>query len=92
MEKRGHTIKILYDFPTNKCLEINYEQDKWVRVTPRTFRSFHGSKRINDEKYEGVIYYLDTNTIVPNDKLINGINILEGREKTYRKSINRRYI
>jgi hypothetical protein len=67
-EKTGNTIKLIYDFPTEKHLEVKLNE-KWYRVTPKTFRSWNGGRRINyytpteyTEEYKGPIYFWDTNT------------------------------
>jgi len=44
-EKRGHTVKLLYPFPTQKCLEIELN-GTWYRVTAGEFRCFGGKRRI----------------------------------------------
>lgn len=69
-EKRGNTAKLVYDFNTARCCEIEYKQDKWNRVTAREFRSFDGNRRILNvddpnnvfyEEYLGPVYLFDTN-------------------------------
>jgi hypothetical protein len=75
-EKRGNTRKLIYDFDTSKCLEVE-KNNKWYRVTADTFRSYGGKRRImrydqDDilyEDYVGVVYYNSTNIVVPNDEL-----------------------
>lgn len=44
-EKRGETVKLVYDFNTAGLLEI-FINEKWVRVTAKDFRSFDGPRRI----------------------------------------------
>jgi len=44
-EKRGNTGKLKYDFPTEGVLEVQINE-KWYRVTSRSFRSFEGLRRI----------------------------------------------
>jgi hypothetical protein len=67
-EKKGNTVKLIYDFPTQLCTEVF--MDGWVRVTCRSFRSFNGPRRIlkfnikNEpfyEDYNGPIYLFETN-------------------------------
>lgn len=43
-EKRGHTEKLVYEFPTHALLEVQIK-GKWYRVTSREFRSFDGHRR-----------------------------------------------
>jgi hypothetical protein len=70
-EKKGSTVKIIYDFPTEKDCQVWLSSGRWHRVTPRDFRSW-GSKRqivhyVNKEpvteEYKGPIYYWNTNII-----------------------------
>ena len=72
-EKTGNTGKLKYDFDDSKSCEINYKKDKWVRVSPREFRSFGGLRRILNiedpsnpfyESYNGPVYYFMTNKLV----------------------------
>lgn len=80
MKAKTYKIKIHYDFPTEKTLEVEYLPDKWARVTCDTFRSFYGKRKIQGEIYEGPIYYMDTNKIYrprKNDKICSII----GRNK-----------
>lgn len=58
--KRGETGKLKYDFDQSLHLEICIE-DKWYRSTAREFRSFDGLRRINNDSYEGPVYYFKTN-------------------------------
>jgi len=69
-EKRGNTVKLVYDFNTARCCEIEYRPGKWIRTTAREFRSFDGNRRIlnvNDpdnifyEEYLGPVYLFGTN-------------------------------
>ena len=82
-EKRGSTIKISYPFNTALCLEVNYREDKWARVTPDDFRSFGGKRRILNvenypnlfyEEYNGPVYLFGTNHKVSKKDLVQGIN------------------
>lgn len=75
-EKRGHTVKLEYDFDTARNLEIYFpNNDRWNRVTSRVFRSFNGKRKIQGENYEGPIYLYGTNKIIssndyPKDKIV----------------------
>ena len=46
-EKRGHTVKLEYNFNTVGVLEV-FIKDTWYRVTSRYFRSFDGPRRITE--------------------------------------------
>lgn len=56
-------IKQKYDFPTQLCLEISYDEIDWYRVTCDTFRAFKGPRRIQGEPYHGKVYYKGTNYV-----------------------------
>ena len=69
-EKRGQTVKLIYDFPTQLSTEVEYDEGKWIRVTCNRFRSFNGPRRIlhfNKEdkseyrEYNGPVYYFNSN-------------------------------
>jgi hypothetical protein len=69
-EKRGNTVKLVYDFNSARCCEIEYKPGKWIRTTVREFRSFDGNRRILNvddpnnvfyEQYNGPVYLFDTN-------------------------------
>lgn len=69
-EKRGNTVKLVYDFNEARCCEIEYVPGKWVRTTGRDFRSFDGNRRILNvddpnnpfyEDYLGPVYLFGTN-------------------------------
>jgi hypothetical protein len=71
-EKRGNLVKLVYDFNYGRCCEVNYNEDKWARVTAREFRSWNGKRRILNidnpnkpyyEEYVGPVYYYGTNSI-----------------------------
>ena len=52
-EKRGHIVKLDYDFNTAGVLEVSIN-NTWYRVTSRHFRSFDGPRRITQpEKQPG---------------------------------------
>jgi len=72
-EKRGQTVKLIYDFPTQLSTEIGYEDGFWARVTCNRFRSYNGLRRIlylNEEgkgeykDYNGPVYYFDSNIVL----------------------------
>lgn len=75
-EKKGNTVKIEYPFNDAGCLEIEYKPGKWVRVTPREFRSYSFPRRISQPKgkeyvtemYDGPVYYFGTNKKVDLEK------------------------
>ena len=53
---------LVYHFNTSAHLEVqNDSNGDWVRVTCLTFRSYAGNRRVNDQIYEGPIFYRDTN-------------------------------
>jgi hypothetical protein len=69
-EKKGKTIKLIYDFPTQLSTEV-FEHNVWNRVTCINFRSFNGSRRILKfykngdsyyEEYSGPVFLFETNT------------------------------
>jgi len=46
-EKKGNTVKLHYDFPSQRCCEVFVPTlDCWHRVTAREFRSWVGKRRI----------------------------------------------
>ena len=78
-------LKQQYDFPTELCLEVSFEKNKWCRVTCDTFRAFKGPRRIQGEAYNGNVYYKGTNYIfegrVQKPRVIE-ISELNGKSKT----------
>ena len=79
-EKRGEIEKIVYEFNTAGCLEINHPAVGWHRVTAKDFRSFDGERRITEPEYTrlgtvevpmvtreyfGPVYYWGTNKQIP---------------------------
>jgi hypothetical protein len=58
--------KLKYDFNTTSNLEIQIPSGTWCRVTSSDFRSSGHPRRINNEPYDGLIYYKDTNIVVEN--------------------------
>jgi hypothetical protein len=89
MEKKGYTEKIKYDFNTAQGLEVEVD-GVFYRTTANDFRSWGGRRRtlnVKDrtnpvyEEYFGPVYYLNTNKIVPHDKIVDKINYLDGYEK-----------
>lgn len=80
-EKRGHLVKMHYDFDTAAVLEVQIK-GKWHRVTSREFRSFDGPRRYTKperpqgkgeiynvpmitEEYHGPVFMWGTNNYVP---------------------------
>ena len=46
-EKKGNTVKLKYDFPSQRCCEVYVPNlEDWYRVTPKVFRSWCGQRRI----------------------------------------------
>ena len=67
----SRNIKLKYNFNTAGCLEVEYKPGAWSRVTPNSFRSWLGPRRIDFEPYDGPVYYEGTNfpyTPLKNDK------------------------
>jgi len=76
-EKKGQTVKLQYDFPTQLCCEVYVPNlEDWYRVTCKVFRSWCGQRRIlhldQDPKknvavkteykeYDGPTYLYDSN-------------------------------
>ena len=86
-EKRGNTVKLIYDFPTERSCEIEYSPGKWARTTARDFRSFGGNRRILNiddvnrpfyEEYDGPVYYTMTNHKVTHKMRENRIMSFDG--------------
>lgn len=79
-EKKGFTGKLVYDFNTAACLEVQLN-DNWYRVTGREFRSFNLPRRISEmigdeyitKNYEGPVYLFMTNTKVKEKDLKPGL-------------------
>ena len=79
-EKRGHLVKMEYDFDTAGVLEVWVPKlNGWYRVTSRDFRSFNGPRRITEPtkvehgnpwvdlrtyEYHGPVYQWGTNNVV----------------------------
>ena len=59
-EKKGNTVKLIYDFPTQLSTEV-FSSGEWVRVTCRHFRSFNGPRRIMKFNRQNESYYEDYN-------------------------------
>jgi hypothetical protein len=84
-EKKGSTVKLIYDFPTQNSTEVFLENIGWVRVTCREFRSYNAPRRViywnkNEQTikdYEGPLYLYMTNHIIhnPTEK---GIQYVDG--------------
>lgn len=87
-EKRGNTAKLVYNFDTSRCLEVE-KKGKWYRVTANTFRSYGGNRRIlNIEDdlytlYEGPTFYADTNILVPDEELQECVMFLDNTDYFY---------
>jgi hypothetical protein len=71
-EKKGKTVKLIYDFPTQLSTEV-FENDDWTRATCNRFRSFNGPRRImkfdskNEpfyENYKGPVFLFETNIVL----------------------------
>ena len=62
--KRGETGELVYNFDAALVCEVGLNGE-WYRVTPRQFRSWDGPRRINEEDYNGPLYYFKTN--IPTD-------------------------
>jgi len=69
VEKKGNTVKLFYDFPTQLSTEV-FDGGCWNRVTCRHFRSFNGPRRIMKfdkdnkayyEEYNGPVFFFETN-------------------------------
>ena len=46
-EKKGNTVKLKYDFPSQRCCEVYIPNlEDLYRVTPKVFRSWCGQRRI----------------------------------------------
>ena len=82
-EKKGFLVKLWYPFDTARCLEVNYKEDKWARVTPNEFRSYGGKRRtlnVDDTKnvfyedYDGPVFSFDTNFILAAEDIVAGMN------------------
>jgi len=84
-EKKGHIIKLQYDFPTQLCCEVYIPNLKrWHRITPKEFRSWCGQRRILKfkgdfgtaeresyyEDYNGPTYLYDSNKKINPSKYI----------------------
>jgi hypothetical protein len=92
-EKKGNLIKLHYDFNEAFSCEIYLDSiDKWVRLTPREFRSYVGKRRILNvslkepeyQDYEGPVYYFGTNKIchdLPNKKGLLYYNNIDPRDQ-----------
>ena len=80
-EKKGHLVRMEYDFNTAGVLEVFLKNEKWYRVTSSNFRSFDGKRRITEPTetihgdvwnvkmrtydYKGPVYLWGTNNMVP---------------------------
>lgn len=66
-EKKGFTGQLIYEFPTERLLEIELNSGRWCRVTCDTFRSYGGPRRIDGKTYNGPCYYQHTNKLAECD-------------------------
>ena len=57
----SRNLKLKYPFNTAANLEVEYAPTKWCRMTCDKFRCFLGPRRINNEPYEGPVFYERTN-------------------------------
>lgn len=57
----SRSLKLKYLFNTAANLEVEFLPGKWARVTCDRFRCFLGNRRINNEPYEGPVFYERTN-------------------------------
>ena len=71
-EKKGNTVKLIYDFQTQLSTET-FDNGDWSRTTCKRFRSFNGPRRIMKfdsqnqpfyEKYEGPVFLYETNIVL----------------------------
>lgn len=86
---KGKNEKLVYHFPTEKNLEVQMLEGGWARVTCKTFRSFAGNRRINNEIYKGPILYFETNYLYegPLTGMIVGLNgSAEGLKKVTKRT------
>tara|TARA_B100001094_G_C17695596_1_gene560146 strand:+ start:82 stop:417 length:336 start_codon:yes stop_codon:yes gene_type:complete len=85
---KGKSEKLVYHFPTEKNLEIQMKSGEWARVTCKTFRSFAGNRRVNEEIYEGPILYFETNYLYEGE--LNGMVVgLNGSAEGLKKVTKR---
>ena len=78
-EKKGHLVRLEYNFNTAGVLEVFLKNEKWYRVTSSNFRSFDGKRRITEPtkvehgnpwvdlrtyEYHGPVYQWGTNNVV----------------------------
>lgn len=87
VEKQGQTEKLIYDFSTTACCEVQLPNGDWCRITPREFRSCNRRRRLsyldNDvyiiKEYNGDLYYFNTNILVNESDIIKeGIQFIGG--------------
>jgi hypothetical protein len=85
-EKKGNTVKLKYDFPSQRSCEVYIPSlENWFRVTPREFRSWVGSRRIlhitneskldqktHYEEYDGPTYLFESNIKINPSKYPQG--------------------
>jgi hypothetical protein len=59
--------RLIYDFPTERHLQVQMDNGKWYRVTCDTFRSYFGPRRIDGMDFDGLHFYRTTNFIFQAD-------------------------
>ena len=89
-EKKGNTVKLVYDFNEARSCEIYSEGLKrYGRVTAREFRSFGGKRRILNvddrdnvfyEDYDGPVYWFGTNKKVSKADTKSEVMFLHGKD------------
>jgi hypothetical protein len=100
-EKQGQTEKLIYNFNTVRSCEVQLPNGNWYRISPREFRSYSRPRRIQEvyegklvaERYEGPIYFYNTNKIVKPDQIYKEgllfINEVDTRDSTPNKTYGR---
>ena len=68
-EKTGNLEKLVYEFNTSECCEVQLPNGEWYRVTPREFRSNSRPRRVSEKTYDGPIYYYGTNQKVKSENI-----------------------
>ena len=64
-EKKGHLVRLEYNFNTAGVLEVFLKNEKWYRVTSSNFRSFDGKGRITEptETIHGDVWNVKMNDL-----------------------------
>lgn len=76
-EKKGATEKLQYPFNDAGCLEVQFPNGTWYRITAREFRSYTYPRRISHdvkgkymtEEYSGPVYLYGTNILINPEKI-----------------------